>query len=292
MWIVIDQGLHQPVRARSTITAPVTHIDAGRRALAPHLRELLEYRQLLYYFVHRDITVRYRQTVLGAAWALIQPCLTMVIFTVVFGRLAGMPSDNHPYPVFAYTALLLWTYFASALTRASTSLVDQGRLITKVFFPRILVPASAALSGLVDVAIALALLAALLVYYGIGLTAASLTAPLFVLGAAATALGAGLWAAALNVRYRDVRHVMPFALQLWLFLTPVAYPTSIIPDGWRVVYALNPMSGIIDGFRWAVLGGSAPPALPLSISLAAATLLAASGVAYFHRTERTFADVL
>ena len=292
-WFVRQLGLHQSVLTfRDVSTAPVTHIDARRGGLAPHVRELFQYRELLYHFVWRDLTVRYRQTILGAAWALVQPCLTMLVFSVFFGRLAGMPSDGHPYPVFAYAALLPWTYFASALTRASASLVDQSRLITKVYFPRIFVPGAAILAGLVDLAIAFTVLVAMLVYYGIVPSAAVVTLPLFVLVATATAFGAGLWAAALNVRYRDVRHLMPFVVQLWLFLTPVAYPSSVVPDRWREMYALNPMAGVVEGFRWALLGGTQPPGLSLAVSVLTAFVIAASGVAYFHRTERSFADVL
>jgi lipopolysaccharide transport system permease protein len=274
-----------------TDSRPVTRIGRSRSWLPLDVRELWAYRELMYFLVWRDIKVRYRQTVLGAAWAVIQPFLTMVVFSVFLGRLAHVPSDGAPYPVFAYAALVPWTYFATALTQASSSLVDHSRLITKVYFPRVLVPAAAVAGGLVDLAIAFAVLVAMMAYYGIVASAAIAFLPFFVLLTAATALGAGLWSAALNVRYRDVRYVMPFVVQFCLFVTPVAYPSSVVPERWRAVYALNPMVGIIEGFRWTLLGLS-PPGAPLVVSVVMAVAVLVSGLCYFTRTERSFADIL
>lgn len=280
-----------PLAILESDSRAITRICSSRGWVPLDVRELGVYRELMYFLVWRDIKVRYRQTVLGAAWAIIQPFLTMVVFSVFLGRLAGVPSDGVPYPVFAYAALVPWTYFATALTQASSSLVDHSRLITKVYFPRVLVPAAAVAGGLVDLAIAFAVLVAMLVYYGIVPSAAIVAFPFFVVLTAATALGAGLWSAALNVRYRDVRHVMPFVVQFWLFLTPIAYPSSVVPERWRALYALNPMVGIVEGFRWTLIGLHAPGA-PLVVSVVMALAVLVSGLFYFGRTERSFADVL
>lgn len=276
------------------MTAP-TRVTVIRPSVgwAPlQLRDLWTYRELLYFFVWRDLKVRYKQTALGAAWAVIQPFFTMVVFSIFFGRLAKIPSDGLPYPVFAYSALVPWTYFATALAQSSNSLVEHSRLITKVYFPRVLVPAAAIVAGLVDLAIAFTVLLAMLVYYHITPTSAVLTLPLFVLLAAATALGTGLWLSALNVRYRDVRYTIPFLVQFWLFATPVAYPSSLLPERWRLLYGLNPMAGVVDGFRWALLGKAEPPGALLAVSVATAVLLVIGGLFYFRRMERAFADVV
>jgi homopolymeric O-antigen transport system permease protein len=255
------------------------------------LREMWDSRELLYFLVWRDFKVRYKQTVLGAAWAVIQPLLTMIIFTVVFGRLARLPSDGMPYPIFAYCALVPWTYFATALTQSSNSLVDQSRVITKVYFPRLLVPLASVISGLVDLAITMVVLLGMLLYYGIVPTLAVLTLPLFILLAMLTALAVGLWLSALNVRYRDVRHTIPFLIQVWLFATPVAYSGSLVPERWRTVYGLNPMAGVVGGFRWALLGREAPGPL-LLVSVLTVVVIAAGGLFYFRRMEQSFADVI
>jgi lipopolysaccharide transport system permease protein len=255
-------------------------------------RELWEYRELLFFFVWRDIKVRYKQTALGAAWAVIQPFFTMVVFSIFFGRLAKVPSEGLPYPAFAYTALVPWTYFATALTQSSNSLVEHSRLITKVYFPRVLVPTAAIVAGLVDLAIAFVVLLAILIYYGIAPTVAVLALPCFVLLAAATALGVGLWLSALNVRYRDVRYTIPFLIQFWLFATPVAYPSSLVPERWRPLYGLNPMAGVVDGFRWALLGKPSAPGPLLAVSVLTVVVLLVGGLFYFRRMERTFADVV
>jgi lipopolysaccharide transport system permease protein len=276
------------------VTAParVTVIRPSVGWAPLRLRDLWTYRELLYFFVWRDLKVRYKQTALGAAWAIIQPFFTMVVFSIFFGRLAKVPSDGLPYPVFAYAALVPWTYFATALTQSSNSLVEHSRLITKVYFPRVLVPAAAVVAGLVDLAIAFIVLLAMLFYYHITPTAAVLTLPLFVLLAAATALGTGLWLSALNVRYRDVRYTIPFLVQFWLFATPVAYPSSLLPERWHLFYGLNPMAGVVDGFRWALLGKAEPPGPLLAVSIATAAALVIGGLFYFRRMERAFADVV
>ena len=256
------------------------------------LRELLEYRELLFFLVWRDIKVRYKQTLLGAAWAVLQPFLTMVVFSIFFGWLAGMPSDGVPYPLFVYTALVPWTFFANALTHASNSLIEHERMLTKVYFPRLLIPMAAVLAGFIDFCIAFCILIGVMIYYGLFPSMAILTVPLFVLMAAITALGVGLWSAALNVQYRDVRYVVPFLIQLWLFATPIAYSSSLIPEQWRPLYGLNPMAGVVEGFRWALLGGSDAPNALLFVSALILVLLFTGGLFYFQRMEDTFADVV
>lgn len=256
------------------------------------LKELWVYRELLYFLVWRDLKVRYKQTVLGAAWAVIQPLASMLIFSIFFGRLAGMESDGAPYPLFAFTALVPWMYFANGVTQASNSLVDNERIISKVYFPRLLMPAAAVLSGLVDFAIAFTVLVGFLFWYGQAPSLALLAVPFLILLAATTALAVGLWLSALNVQFRDVRYVIPFLIQVWLFATPVVYPSSLVPEGWRTLYGINPMVGVVEGFRWALLGqADAPGPLLLVSALTVAGLLIA-GLYYFQRTEQTFADVV
>jgi lipopolysaccharide transport system permease protein len=284
---VSEDGRARPRAAqRVTVIAPVLGWTPLR------LAELLEYRELLYFFVWRDLKVRYKQTALGAAWAVLQPFLTMVVFSVFFGRLAGVPSDGLPYPLFAYCALVPWTYFSSALTHSANSLVDQSRLITKVYFPRLLIPAAPVFGGLVDLAIAFVVLVGLLLYYGVTPTAAILTLPAFVGLATLTALAVGLWLSALNVRNRDVRYTIPFLIQFWLFITPVAYSSTLVPERWRALYGLNPMAGVVEGFRWALLGKASPPGPMLATSIAAVLLLLVGGLVYFRRMEKSFADVV
>ena len=263
------------------------------RGWAPiELGELWEYRELLYFFVWRDIKVRYKQTMLGAAWAIIQPFLTMVVFSIFFGWLARIPSDGLPYPIFAYTALVPWTYFANALTQASNSLVEQERMITKVYFPRLLIPMASVLAGLVDFAIAFSILIGVMVWYGFVPTIAIWTIPFFILLTIATALSVSLWLAALNVQYRDVRYVVPFLIQFWLFITPIAYPSSLIPEQWRPLYGLNPMAGVVEGFRWALLGRAEAPNALLAVSALTVAVVLIGGIYYFRRMEETFADVV
>jgi len=256
------------------------------------LGELWHYRELLYFFVWRDVKVRYKQTALGAAWAVIQPVFTMLVFSIFFGRLANMPSDGVPYPVFVFAALVPWTFFANALGQGSNSLVGSGNLITKVYFPRLVVPTASVISGLVDFLIAFAVLVLLMTWYGIGLSLKILWLPVFVLHAVITALAVALWLSALNVQYRDVRYTVPFLTQFWLFATPVAYPSSLLSPGWRIAYGLNPMVGVVEGFRWALLDtGPAPGLMPVISGLVSVVLLV-GGAFYFQRLERTFADVV
>jgi len=270
---------------------PTTVIQPSRGWVALNLRDLWAYRELLYFLVWRDIKVRYKQTVLGAAWAVLQPFFTMVVFSIFFGGLAKVPSDGIPYPIFAYCALVPWSYFAGSLERAGNSLVGSSHLITKVYFPRLAIPVSAVLAGLVDFGIAFLVLLGMMLYYGIAPTAAVLTLPLFLLLAVLTALGVGLWLSALNVQYRDVRYTIPFLTQVWLFLTPIAYPSSLVPEQWRALYGLNPMAGVVEGFRWALLGKD-PPGPLLVVSTVVVVLLLIGGLYYFRRMEKTFADVV
>jgi lipopolysaccharide transport system permease protein len=256
------------------------------------LREMMAYRELLYFLVWRDLKVRYKQAVLGIAWAIIQPLVTVAIFTILFGRLAGLPSEGTPYPVFALAGLLPWQLFSSALTGSSNSLVGSANLITKVYFPRLIIPIGAIGSTLVDFAITAALLAAVMAWYGVVPSTAAVLLPLFIALALLLALAIGLWTSALNVQYRDVQYALPFVVQVLLFLSPVAYSTSIVPEGpLRVLYALNPLTGIIQGFRWSLLGGAAPW-LYLPASLVVTAALLAGGVLFFKRMEDTFADVI
>jgi lipopolysaccharide transport system permease protein len=255
------------------------------------LRELWEYRELLYFLVWRDIKVRYKQTILGGAWAIIQPFFIMIVFSIFFGRLARVPSDGLPYPVFTFCALLPWQLFAQALSESSNSLVANERLITKVYFPRLVVPLSAVLGGLVDFAIAFVVLLAMMAYYGITPHLAVLALPLLVLLAVMTAFGVGLWLSALNVQYRDVRYTLTFLTQFWMFSTPIAYPSSIVPERWRSLYGLNPMAGVVEGFRWALLG-TQPPGPMLAVSVVAVIMILVGGLYYFRRMEETFADIV
>jgi len=256
------------------------------------LKELWEYRELLYFLVWRDVKVRYKQTVLGAAWAVIQPFFTMVVFSIFFGRLAGIPSDGLPYPIFAYCALLPWQLFSHAMMESGNSLVANQNLITKVYFPRLVIPLSAVLAGLVDFGIAFLVLLGMMAYYGMAPTMAVVTLPLFILLAIATALAVGLWLSALNVQYRDVRYTIPFLTQFWLLATPIAYPSSLVPEGWRVLYGLNPMAGVVEGFRWALLGTANAPGRMLAVSVAVVLAFLIGGLYYFRSMERTFADVV
>jgi lipopolysaccharide transport system permease protein len=278
--------------------AEITVIEPQGRLAGPRLREVWAYRELLYFLVWRDVKVRYKQTVLGAAWAILQPLATAAVFTIFFGRLAEIPSDGLPYPLFAYAGLLVWTFFAQGLAQSSASVVGSANLITKVYFPRLVIPFSAVLSGLLDLAIATPLLVVMMAYYRVWPGAAIVAAP-FVLALALLAVtGVGLWLSALNVEYRDVRFVVPFLVQLWLFVTPVIYPASVVTPrlerlglpGW--VLGLNPMAGVVEGFRWATLGTGAAPVSLLSASAVVALVLCVTGALYFRSVERSFADVV
>jgi lipopolysaccharide transport system permease protein len=270
---------------------PATHLRPPQGRIAIGWGDLWAYRDILYFLTWRDIKVRYKQTALGAAWAILQPLLTMVVFSIFFGALAGIPSGDVPYPVFTYVALVPWTFFANSVTQASNSLVDQEAILTKVYFPRLLVPTAAVLAGLVDVTIAFIVLVGLLLVYGIAPTATVLVVPFLIAFVATTALAVSLWLSALNVRYRDVRYTLPFIVSVWLFASPVAYPSSLVPESWRLIYGLNPMVGVVDGFRWALLDAEAP-GMSLLVSVATVALLFTGGLIYFRRMERSFADAV
>lgn len=274
------------------LSPPVTVIRPARGWARVDLRELWDYRELLYFLVWRDLKVRYKQTALGAAWAILQPVATMVVFSLFFGRLAGVPSDGVPYPVFSLAGLVPWTFFAQGLSQSANSLVGSQNLITKVYFPRLAIPAATVLSGVVDFALAFLVLLGVMAGFGIVPGGRIVWIVPMLLLAFATSLGAGLWLAALNVRYRDVRHVLPFLVQLWLFATPVAYPASLLTGPWRTVYGINPMVGAVEGFRWALLGTGDPPGPAAAVSGVAALFLFLGGILYFRRMERTFADVI
>jgi lipopolysaccharide transport system permease protein len=255
------------------------------------LRETWKYRELLYFLTWRDIKVRYKQTVLGAAWAIIQPFFTMVVFSIFFGRLAKIDSEGFPYPIFNYTALLPWSYFSQSLRQSSNSLVGSSSLLRKVYFPRLVIPIASVFSGVVDFAIAFSVLLGMMFYYDLQLTVGILLLPVFLLLALVTALGTGLWLSALNVKYRDVRYIVPFLTQFWLFATPVVYPSSLLDEPWRTLYGLNPMVGVVEGFRWVLLGADPPEAM-LAVSALVSIGLLISGAYYFRRMEKTFADVV
>ncbi len=271
---------------------PVTRIQPPQGWLDLNLREIWAYRELLYFFVWRDLKVRYKQTVIGAGWAIIQPLFTMLVFSLFFGKLAKIPSNGIPYPIFFYSALLLWLYFANALTHATNAVVENQQMITKVYFPKLLLPVSSVLSGLVDFAIAFVLLVAMMFYYGLTPTTALFWLPLFVLLAVVTALGAGLWLSAMNALYRDVRYAVPFLVQFWMFASPVAYPSSLVPAEWRWLYGLNPIAGVIEGFRWGLTGLGQPPGAILAASAAGVTVMAVGGLLYFQKMESRIADVV
>jgi lipopolysaccharide transport system permease protein len=274
-------------------TLPHLRIQPSKGWVALKLNELWAYRELLFFLTWRDIKVRYKQTVLGAAWAIIQPFMTMIVFSLFFGGLAQVPSDGVPYPIFAYAALVPWTFFATGLTMSSNSLVGSANLIKKVFFPRLVIPIATVFSGVIDFILAFLVLLLMMVFFGIMPTINVVLLPLFVLLAFVTALGVGLWLSAMNVQFRDVRYTVPFLTQFWLFATPIAYPSTLIEnDLLRTLYGINPMVGVVEGFRWALLGTeTAPGPIIIASSLAAVTLFV-SGLFYFRRMEKSFADVV
>jgi lipopolysaccharide transport system permease protein len=259
---------------------------------ALNLRDLWVYRELVYFMTWRDLKVRYKQTLLGAGWAILQPFLTMVVFSIFFGNLAKVPSDGVPYPIFSYTALIPWTLFSKALQDASRSLVNNSHMITKVYFPRMILPLASVLAGIVDFLIAFVVLLGMMIYYHVVPTANIWTVPLFLLLALVTAIGVSLWLSALNVLYRDINYILPFLTQFWMYITPIAYPSSMIPEKWRMVYALNPMTGVVEGFRWALLGSGQAPGMMTLVSSLVALVLLISGMFYFKRMERLFADMV
>lgn len=267
-------------------------IDSKNNWKIINLTDLWHYRELFFFLVWRDIKVRYKQTFLGATWAILQPILTMIIFSVIFGKLAGLPSDGVPYPIFTFAALLPWQLFSFALTNSSNSLVNEKNLITKVYFPRIIIPASSIVAGLLDFLIALVIFLILMVFYKITITWRLLLIPVFILIAILTALSVGLWLTTLNVKYRDIRYVIPFLTQVWLYATPIAYSSSLIPEKWMWLYSLNPMVGVVDGFRWMMIGQEAQFPAYFFISLIVVVILLVTGFLYFKKTEDTFADVI
>ena len=256
------------------------------------LRELLEYRELLYFFIWRDVKIRYKQTLMGVSWAVIQPLLTMLIFSLFLGRLAGVPSDGIPYPIFSFAALVPWTFFANSLGLASNSLVNSTDMIKKIYFPRLMMPTASVLAGGVDLALAFLVLLGMMAYYRLAPTITVMWVPFFMLLAVVTSLGVSLWLSALYVRYRDVRYAIPFLIQAWFFATPITYPGSLLPEPWHTFYALNPMVGVVEGLRWSLLGTHTAPGCTIAVSSFTATCLLVSGAFYFRRMERTFADVV
>ena len=281
------------VRAEAPLShreLPVTIIEPSRGWVALQLRELWEYRELLFFLAWRDVKVRYAQTALGAAWALIQPLFQVAMFSFLFGKIGKIPSDGIPYPLFMLAGLVPWTYFAYGLSQSANSLISSQNLIQKVYFPRLVIPIASMLAGLVDTAITFGLLIMLMLYYGVALTVNMLWLPLFFLLAFITALGVGLWSSALKVRYRDVKHAIPFLTQFWMYATPVAYSISVVPEPWRTLVGLNPMLGVVEGFRWALLGSGGGPGAGLSVGMSVVCLV--GGVYYFRRMEKSFADLV
>ena len=276
----------------ATETTLITIIEPSRGWLSLNLKDLWEYRDLLFFLAWRDISVRYKQTVLGAAWAIIQPFFSMVVFSLFFGRLAKIPSEGVPYPIFSYAALLPWHYFATAMTSSSDSLIGSQNLLTKVYFPRLVIPLASVIPAMVDFAVAFVVLLGMMLFYRIVPTWNIVWLPFFLLLALVTALGVGLWLSAMNVKYRDIRYAVPFVVQFWMFASPVTYPSSLVPETWRALYGLNPMAGVIEGFRWALLGTQTAPGPMTAVSALAALLLLLSGAFYFRRMEKTFADVV
>jgi lipopolysaccharide transport system permease protein len=280
------------IRNSQTPDLPTLRIAPSKGWVPLKLRELWEYRELLYFLVWRDIKVRYKQTALGATWAIIQPFFTMVVFSLFFGHLGKIPSDGIPYPIFSFVALVPWTFFANGLGQSSNSLVGSGTLISKVYFPRLIIPLASVFSGIVDFLLAFVVLLGMMLYYGLFPTLNVLWLPLFLLLALVTSLGVGLWLSALNVEYRDVRYVVPFITQFWLLATPIAYPSSMLHEPWRTIYGLNPMVGVVEGFRWALLKSNSAPGPMIAVSSGAALVILITGAFYFRRMEKTFADIV
>ncbi len=290
-----DQAIdpNESEASQRKVTDASTIVISPSRGWVPiRLMDLWEYRELLYFLTWRDIKVRYKQTVLGASWAILQPFLTMVVFSIFFGKLAGLPSDNIPYPIFSYSAMVIWTFFANGVTLSSNSMVMEANTIKKVYFPRLVIPVAAVLSGSLDFLLAFVVLIGMMIFYGITPTIAVLWLPLLLLLALISALGVGLWFSAMNVLFRDVRHAIPFLVQAWLFLTPIAYSSSLLHGTWKIVYGINPMAGVVDGFRWALLGVDTKPGPMIAVSAVVAIALLVGGAYFFRRVERSFADVV
>jgi lipopolysaccharide transport system permease protein len=290
--LCVDPTEIPPPDPRQPENLAILQIERSRGWVSLGWRELWNYRELIYFFIWRDIKVRYKQTVLGGLWAILQPFFTMVIFSVFFGRLAKVPSDSVPYPIFAFTALVPWQFFANGLTQSSTSLVSSSNLVAKIYFPRLALPISKVLSGVVDFLLAFAMLIGLLLYYGIKPTYHVLWLPFFFFMALTTSLGVSVWFSALHVQFRDVQHAIPFVVQAWLFATPVAYPSSLLSEPWRTIYGINPMVGVVEGFRWALLGTATAPGPIVFVSFLVSFALLVSGTLYFRHLEKTFADIV
>ncbi len=271
---------------------PLIRVQRSHGWVSLRLGDLWEYRELVYFLTWRDVKVRYKQTLLGAAWAILQPLMTMLVFSLFFGRLGHMPSDGIPYPLFTLAALAPWTFFSNGLTQSSNSLVGSANLITKVYFPRLIVPVATVLSGVIDFVLAFVCLIAMMTYYRMAPAASVAWLPLFLMLAVIASLGTGLWLSAMNVQFRDVRYTVPFLTQFWMLATPIAYPSSLLHEPWRTVFALNPMVGAVEGFRWALFGRAPAPVEVIAVSFASATLILAGGALYFRRMERTFADIV
>ena len=276
----------------SNLTESTVVIEPKKGLFQLDLKGIWQYRELLYFLVWRDLKVRYKQTVIGIGWAVLQPLISMIIFTLIFGKLAKIPSDGLPYSIFVYSALLPWNYFASALHRCVASVVGDASLISKVYFPRLILPLAGTVSGLADFLVSFLLLLGMMACYGVGLSWSVLMLPMFLLLALSTALAVGLWLSALNVRYRDVGHTIPFLLQVWMYASPIVYPVSMLPEKYRFVYSLNPMAGVIEGFRWALLNKQSPDFWVMGISTAVVLILISGGLIFFRNMERTFADVV
>lgn len=289
METTLTQSQQKPKTQTET---PTTIIEPSRGWISLNLDELWTYRELLYFLTWRDVKVRYKQTVIGAAWAILQPFFSMVVFSLFFGRLAKIPSDDLPYPIFSYAALVPWQFFANGLRQSSTSLVASANLVRKVYFPRLVIPIASVLSGVIDFALAFIVLLGLMLFYGTLPTTAIVWLPFFLLLALVTALGVGLWLTAMNVQFRDVKYAVPFLIQAWMFATPIAYPSSLLDEPWRTLYGINPMAGVVEGFRWALLGTETAPGPIVLVSALVAVVILISGAYYFRRMEKTFADVV
>jgi lipopolysaccharide transport system permease protein len=288
----LENDVGRPSEVWKANEAQVVHIEPSKGWVSLKLQEVWNHRELLYFLTWRDIKVRYKQTVLGAAWAIIQPVSAMVVFSLFFGKLAKMPSDGIPYPIFAYAGLVPWTFFANGLSQSSNSLVGSGNLIKKIYFPRLIIPISSVVSGALDFVLAFIVLLGMMLYFGFLPTWNVIWLPLLLLLAFVTSLGMGLWLSAMNVQFRDVRYTVPFLTQLWLFATPIAYPSSLLTEPWRTLYGINPMVGVVEGFRWALLGTDTTLGPIVIVSILASIVLLVSGAFYFRRMEKTFADVI
>lgn len=280
----------KPRKPQAQHETTILRIEPSRGWVRLGFRDIVAYRDLLYFLVWRDLKVRYKQTALGVSWALIQPLMTMLIFSLFFGRLAKVPSDGIPYPLFSFAALVPWTFFANGLNQSANSLVSSANLVTKIYFPRVLIPVAPIFASLVDFVLSFAFLIGMMLFYRVQPTATIVYIPLFTLLAVVNAIGIGLWLSALNVNFRDVRHTMPFLIQFWMFATPIAYPSSLLREPWHTLYGINPMAGVVEGFRWSLLGTRTAPGAIELISSSVALLMFLSGLAYFRRMERTFAD--